>query len=370
MMPSLADLLENYRNWKGRQDWQSGKEMQDYFGGDPVAQEQFEQLSGFGTGSHGLGGIAGTFIGRKGAERLGMSALMDEAEKLHAAGVPREEIWSKTLSMLAPNKQWIHEIPDTGAEVIDNTRTGGAVYLKHPLLQQAYPEQSRVKQIASENLSPDAAASFTAHNDKLDWDLGNKGTINYPVGTVPGKEDFIHEFQHWVQEHPENKFPSGGNPKLFNPEEAEKSRDLLSWRKELEKYMHEKGYDPKRNSDAWMNAETALVNDYYNLGAHEFVPSREIRHEAGSYVYRPGEDKRKEIEETVAAYGLNKRVSPFNQEQMYKNLWGEAQARLAEKRMDYTPEQRRSIYPWKDLDVPENELIYLDKKGLAKLFKK
>lgn len=58
-MPSLADLLENYRNWKGRQDWQSGKEMQDYFGGDPVAQEQFEQLSGFGTGSHGVGGLAG-----------------------------------------------------------------------------------------------------------------------------------------------------------------------------------------------------------------------------------------------------------------------------------------------------------------------
>jgi len=59
-MPSLANLLENYRNWKGRQDWQSGKEMQDYFGGDPVAQEQFEQLSGFGTGSHGVqGGLAG-----------------------------------------------------------------------------------------------------------------------------------------------------------------------------------------------------------------------------------------------------------------------------------------------------------------------
>lgn len=59
-MPSLADLLENYRNWKGRQDWQSGKEMQDYFGGDPVAQEQFEKLSGFGTADlGGLSGLAG-----------------------------------------------------------------------------------------------------------------------------------------------------------------------------------------------------------------------------------------------------------------------------------------------------------------------
>jgi len=56
-MPSLANLLENYRNWKGRQDWQSGKEMQDYFGGDPVAQEQFDRLSGFGTAD--LGGLSG-----------------------------------------------------------------------------------------------------------------------------------------------------------------------------------------------------------------------------------------------------------------------------------------------------------------------
>lgn len=59
-MPSLANLLENYRNWKGRQDWQSGKEMQDYFGGDPVAQEQFDRLSGFGTADlGGLSGLAG-----------------------------------------------------------------------------------------------------------------------------------------------------------------------------------------------------------------------------------------------------------------------------------------------------------------------
>ena len=59
-MPSLADLLENYRNWKGRQDWQSGNEMKDYFGGDPVAQEQFEKLSGFGTADlGGLSGLAG-----------------------------------------------------------------------------------------------------------------------------------------------------------------------------------------------------------------------------------------------------------------------------------------------------------------------
>ena len=58
-MAGLADWLEDYRNWRGRQEWEQGKGWQDFFGGDPRAQEQFEKLSGFGTGSHGLTGLSG-----------------------------------------------------------------------------------------------------------------------------------------------------------------------------------------------------------------------------------------------------------------------------------------------------------------------
>jgi GNAT superfamily N-acetyltransferase len=56
-MPSLANLMEDYRNWRGRQDWEQGKGWQDFFGGDPRAQEQFEKLSGFGTDAGGLVGM-------------------------------------------------------------------------------------------------------------------------------------------------------------------------------------------------------------------------------------------------------------------------------------------------------------------------
>ena len=56
-MAGLADWLEDYRNWRGRQDWESGKGWQDFFGGDPRAQEQFEKLSGFGTDAGGLVGM-------------------------------------------------------------------------------------------------------------------------------------------------------------------------------------------------------------------------------------------------------------------------------------------------------------------------
>ena len=56
-MAGLADWLEDYRNWRGRQDWEQGKGWQDFFGGDPRAQEQFEKLSGFGTDAGGLVGM-------------------------------------------------------------------------------------------------------------------------------------------------------------------------------------------------------------------------------------------------------------------------------------------------------------------------
>lgn len=56
-MPSLANLMEDYRNWRGRQEWEQGKGWQDFFGGDPRAQEQFEKLSGFGTDAGGLVGM-------------------------------------------------------------------------------------------------------------------------------------------------------------------------------------------------------------------------------------------------------------------------------------------------------------------------
>ena len=41
----------------------------------------------------------------------------------------------------------------------------------------------------------------------------------------------------------------------------------------------------------------------------------------------------------------------------YRRLAGEAEARAVQKRMNYTPEQRRQIFPLDDYDVPLDELI-------------
>jgi hypothetical protein len=43
-MPGLADLLESYRNWRGRQEWQQGYENQRFAGGDPGLTQLFDEM--------------------------------------------------------------------------------------------------------------------------------------------------------------------------------------------------------------------------------------------------------------------------------------------------------------------------------------
>ena len=44
--------------------------------------------------------------------------------------------------------------------------------------------------------------------------------------------------------------------------------------------------------------------------------------------------------------------------EIYERLAGEAEARLTEKRINKSPQERAATYPFEDLDVPYNELLY------------
>jgi hypothetical protein len=46
-----------------------------------------------------------------------------------------------------------------------------------------------------------------------------------------------------------------------------------------------------------------------------------------------------------------------NPHEAYRRLAGEAEARAVQKRMDYTPQQRRGTFPLDDYDVPISQLI-------------
>jgi len=85
-MPSLASLMEDYRNWRSRQDWEQGKGWQDFFGGDSEMQERAERFGGFGTGSHGVGGLAG-IVSREGLDNI-LSQIASKGIDIEASANP------------------------------------------------------------------------------------------------------------------------------------------------------------------------------------------------------------------------------------------------------------------------------------------
>lgn len=56
-MASLADLLEDYRNWRGRQEWSIGKDKDVLAGEDPSLVDFVDKFGGIGTDAGGLVGM-------------------------------------------------------------------------------------------------------------------------------------------------------------------------------------------------------------------------------------------------------------------------------------------------------------------------
>ena len=50
-------------------------------------------------------------------------------------------------------------------------------------------------------------------------------------------------------------------------------------------------------------------------------------------------------------------LDPMSDHELYKRIGGEAESRIVEKRMNYTPAERAAKFPLDDYDVPLDELI-------------
>jgi hypothetical protein len=87
----------------------------------------------------------------------------------------------------------------------------------------------------------------------------------------------------------------------------------------------------------------------------DWLPSDEARQLAN----QPFDDS--VLEQMAAPLGDMDNASPHS---IYRRLAGEAEARAVQKRMDYTPEQRREVFPFDDYDVPRDKLIVRGAAGL------
>jgi hypothetical protein len=133
-------------------------------GVDPekIINRMTAQLTPSGKGL--LGDMKSEFIGGEiAAQRLGKTAQLDKAKKLHSEGVDAETIWKQTGFALAQDGNWRFEIDDSGASLKDiteytmdsNTVIKAEDYINHPELLKAYPELAQLDVYPFKfNLSP------------------------------------------------------------------------------------------------------------------------------------------------------------------------------------------------------------------------
>lgn len=311
----LSDLDLAKRNALSRLRYNVGKNLEstaDYLSGDPnhwmrqpatpEGNAEIDQaLMDFGSG------LAGTIIGEAGAKRAGFGDLLALAKKMTNEGHKESDIYKATRSFIGPNGQWMHEISDVGSEII---KKGKNYFLKHPELEAAYPDVAKVpiKEMPSFMMGKGTSGQYAPHLNKLSWMLGDKGAVEIPAGATPERGTVLHEFQHWVQNHPENQWEYGSNPRMFNPERVMK--------------------------------------------------------EAQQWSGKP-EDLSPTLENNIKAYGIEKNQEPFSAYEMYRRHWPEAMAVNTSVRMNLPADQLAENFWYDTLSRPRSELVSIDNSGFG-----
>ena len=298
-----------------------------------------------------------TFAGRM--AKTANLGLLKKAQEMMGLGANKDAIWKDTGWFKDVDGHWKFEIDDRGLGVRWGMDSGiDSDSLRHTELNKAYPE---FRKIMHKNEFGPERGHFKPGENRESEGLFDLDPEIYTQGENEGINRSVagHELQHAIQER--EGFAKGGSPSMFTDQkQAEYARDLLNWRSEVEKFADKLGVNKFNNSDWYDVAENVVIDEYRKGGALDWVPSLAIRNEARLPMYARGGglmNMRKDYEDLVGLYGLDKHTSPRSPNQMYKNLAGEAEARNVQTRMDFTPKQRQAQPPWKTLDVPQDELI-------------
>lgn len=339
-----------------------------------------------GAGAYGLMGSdsdadAMSYIGPKGlANLLGPDAakkLLTDAEQMAAKGVDNEAVRQATGMFKGMDGKWRFEVDDTASQALRPQyppnfmnqaakEAGFSSYIDIPMAERK-PINARADQLKSEYADPFSTFSAMSNHFKHD-DLYkaypeladaptrvdstarrngvtySDGSIEYGGGSIGGDGDrptLLHELQHAIQQ--QEGFARGGSPSEFTQvDDAKLARDALAFRRELDKMPA--GMDS-------LAKENAIVKDYQDMDAMDFLPSREARDLAHDRDYNPDD----QLTELVKAYGLDKHVD-MTPKRAYDWLAGEIEARDTAARMNLTPEQRRATPP----DLRDNAIVRFD----------
>jgi hypothetical protein len=218
--------------------------------------------------------------------------------------------------------------------------------LDHPELLKAYPELGDIK-----------VKVGSGHGGQRGSYNHGKRTITLSESLTPeqARSTLLHELTHGIQA--KENFNRGGNPDMFTHQKlAQELKQKLEIRDVAD--VVRKGIPNANESEVLAKLE----NIYKNKGFDQ-----EYLKEALDRSYWSDEVAQKAVKE----YGLDKREIPYSKEEMYKNLAGEAEARMVQNRLDLSPEELRKNFPYQyapekhGLDIhPDNANVISDQGQL------
>ena len=307
--------------------------------------------------------VAGTFVGTKGIDNLGLGEVLNHAKKLKEAKVPDEQIWSETSKMVADrgvpgggitfkfgNKPNL-EIDDSMAKVNPMNQTDWNYaplpsILEHPNLYKAEPALKGVA--ISPTDKPYSYMDVTrrdmgiAPEHRIDEKLfdeygGHKTVYNFTPDVIG------HEAQHYIQT--AHGLPEGGNQntqKFLNEVFEKTKQEYMPALSNIEQAKPELNelYRQKRIQDLVriLNKSSYKPNDLYR-SADFYKHSDEIRSSLGQMPKKPGYDRdsyirnaydiiyknyitEKQIPSSLVETALSKKPSQVNYQinKMYKKL--------------------------------------------------
>ena len=294
-------------------------------------------------GAMGQGSRSKIFIGPE-AKTWDKDAAF-EAAKMEKAKVPAEEIWRATMTGRNADKLWRQELSDLGSTIKGSkpygdlvmekykagvARTGDQAYqptvddvLFHHPLKEAYPDLFNVPA----QLLP---ATATARGNLLRDGENLRMRLRPDLASEDARSTILHELQHGIQG--QERFGAGGSVRLFAEMQQQANDQIDALNMQLR-------YAAKKLDDKSLPAaEKAQWRKQYDEAMREklaLVPNAQI--------------------DPMEAYG---------------HLMGEAEARLVQRRMNLTPEQRRQNYPFQftgqtgyGFDVDPAKMILMNPEG-------
>lgn len=287
----------------------------------------------------GVPAMAGIFAG-KGA-RTADAVLLAKAQEMSKSGASPFDVWQQTgWTDQFPDRKWRFEIDDSQMNwkpaFPEHQRGTVGDMIEHPPLFEAYPQ---LRGMDTDVTRADVrGGAFVPSQNKIEVTAPSR---------ISAMSAYGHELQHPIQD--VEGFARGGSPKMMtgiDPQPLMDRSDKLI--RVVETQLPDVVARLKASGD--IQGLLRLKRDPQTAEAYQAYI--DLINEKGGKILSSAEVK----QEADALWNLAESNTPMQQ---YKRLAGEAEARLVQQRMNYTPEMRRAVAPWQQMaaDVPLDQQI-------------